>query len=128
MKAKVTDEGLYLQAPKLSISYREGEVLGRALMGWSSQEIAKDLEISAETVKRHLYNAFDVIGIGTRAELMAWARQRDREHYEAQIRALGGTPKVPPIISVRAIDKAYETFKSRRQNLAAAKGDSDGTL
>ena len=52
---------------------RELEVVGCIVEGCSNRDIAKQLSISEETVKRHLSNIFDKTGVSTRLELALFA-------------------------------------------------------
>lgn len=48
---------------------RELEVISSIVTGSTNREIARRLDISEETVKRHLTNIFDKMGVSTRLEL-----------------------------------------------------------
>ncbi len=52
---------------------RELEVVQCIVEGCSNKDIAKQFNISEETVKRHLSNTFDKIGVSTRLELALFA-------------------------------------------------------
>jgi DNA-binding NarL/FixJ family response regulator len=52
---------------------RELEVVTCIVEGCSNKDIAKQLNISEETVKRHLSNVFDKTGVSTRLELALFA-------------------------------------------------------
>ena len=51
-----------------SLTGRELEVLKLAAKGHSNQEIANDLVLSVPTVKAHLVNIFNKLGVGSRTE------------------------------------------------------------
>ena len=57
------------------LSAREVEVLRLVAAGKSNQEIADELVISRNTVRRHVSNIFDKTGIVNRAQAGAWARE-----------------------------------------------------
>ncbi len=52
---------------------RELEVVGLVTQGLTNKEIATNLRISEETVKRHLTNIFDKVGMSSRLELALFA-------------------------------------------------------
>jgi two-component system, NarL family, nitrate/nitrite response regulator NarL len=52
---------------------RELEVVGCIVEGCSNRDIARQFNISEETVKRHLSNIFDKTGVSTRLELALFA-------------------------------------------------------
>lgn len=56
-------------SPRASITPREREVVERILQGLSNKEIASALGISEETVKRHISNIYDKLGVSSRMEL-----------------------------------------------------------
>jgi DNA-binding NarL/FixJ family response regulator len=58
-----------------SLSLRELEVLRLVAAGQSNQQIADELVISRNTVRRHVSNVFDKTGIVNRAQAGAWARE-----------------------------------------------------
>jgi DNA-binding NarL/FixJ family response regulator len=55
---------------------RESEVLQLVARGRTNAEIAQDLFISVNTVKRHLNNIFMKLGVTTRIQAVRVARQR----------------------------------------------------
>lgn len=52
---------------------RELEMVRLVTQGCSNWEIANQLHISEETVKRHLFNVFDKVGMSNRVELTLFA-------------------------------------------------------
>jgi pimeloyl-ACP methyl ester carboxylesterase/DNA-binding CsgD family transcriptional regulator len=56
------------------LSYREVEVLRLVATGKSNQEIADELVISMNTVRRHVSNIFDKTGVANRAQAVIYAR------------------------------------------------------
>jgi DNA-binding NarL/FixJ family response regulator len=54
--------------PEDVLSRREAEVLGRAARGENNREIALTLHLSETTVKRHLSNAYEKMGVHSRGE------------------------------------------------------------
>lgn len=59
----------------LRISDRELEVLGRLAAGQSNKEIARDLEVSPNTVKTHVANLFEKLEARRRTEAIVRARE-----------------------------------------------------
>ena len=59
-----------------ALSPREREILGRLTEGLSNAEIAERLGVSEKTVRNHLSNLFDKLGVWSRAQAMVLARDR----------------------------------------------------
>jgi len=59
-----------------TLSPREREVLERAATGLSAPAIARELSISTATVKTHLRNIYDKLGVSERAAAVAEAMRR----------------------------------------------------
>lgn len=58
-----------------SLTGREMEVLHQLMKGYSNQEIANQLFISSHTVKNHISNIFQKIGVSDRSQLIAMVYQ-----------------------------------------------------
>jgi DNA-binding NarL/FixJ family response regulator len=56
------------------LSQREVEVLRLVAAGRSNQQIADELVISLNTVRRHVSNVFDKTGVANRTEASVYAR------------------------------------------------------
>jgi DNA-binding NarL/FixJ family response regulator len=56
-----------------TLSEREQEVLKLLAEGYSNPQIAEKLVIAEGTVKNHITNIYDKIGVHSRAEAVAWA-------------------------------------------------------
>ena len=56
-----------------SLSPREREVLALITEGLRNGEIAERLSISEKTVRNHVSNLFDKLGVWTRAQAMVFA-------------------------------------------------------
>ncbi len=52
---------------------REIEVIGKVVAGCPNKEIAQQFSISENTVKHHLSNIFDTLGVSNRLELALFA-------------------------------------------------------
>lgn len=63
------------QFEKFGLTPRHLDVLLVALKGYSNKEIAAYLDISPETVKTHLKNSFQRIGVQNRVEAIEFMRQ-----------------------------------------------------
>lgn len=59
-----------------SLSPREREVLALITEGLANAEIGERLSISEKTVRNHISNLFDKLGVWTRAQAMVFARDR----------------------------------------------------
>ena len=69
--AKSSDGGPQRNTPLLSD--REKQVVNRVSQGESNKEIGQSLFISEQTVKNHLHNIFDKLGVSDRLELALYA-------------------------------------------------------
>ncbi|HWM93738.1 MAG TPA: alpha/beta fold hydrolase, partial [Thermoanaerobaculia bacterium] len=71
---RATDESAF--AAFAGLSPREREVLGLISEGFANAEIAERLGISDKTVRNHVSNLFDKLGVWTRAQAIVFARDR----------------------------------------------------
>jgi DNA-binding NarL/FixJ family response regulator len=71
--AVITKQGTQPRFAK-GLSSREVEVLRLVAAGKSNQEIADELVISLNTVRRHVSNIFDKTGVANRAQATAHAK------------------------------------------------------
>ena len=71
----VTKEGAS-EPPASSLTPRQGEVLQFLAQGFSNKVIAKHLELSENTVRRHVQDILDYLGVANRAEAVFAARRR----------------------------------------------------
>ena len=53
-----------------------GSVLARIAAGDSNKVIARALDLSPHTVKRHVANILDKLGTGSRSQAARWYRER----------------------------------------------------
>ena len=58
------------------LTARERAVLERIAAGDSNKLIARALDISPHTVKRHVANILDKLGLSSRGQASAWLRER----------------------------------------------------
>ena len=61
------------EAVKTTLSTREREVVSLVCQGLRNKEIAEKMFISEQTVKNHLHNIFDKLGVSDRLELALFA-------------------------------------------------------
>jgi len=61
--------------PSRSLSAREREVLGLLAQGLPNKQIARRLGISDRTVKAHLTNVFQQLGVTDRTQAALWAKE-----------------------------------------------------
>lgn len=66
---------------------REREIIGAVLAGSSNSDIATKFSISEKTVKHHLTNIFDKVGVSTRLELALFALHHRLEPIPANERS-----------------------------------------
>jgi two-component system nitrate/nitrite response regulator NarL len=63
----------YSQRNRYRLTPRELEIVSAVVAGYANKEIASHFKISEDTVKHHLSNIFDKIGVSTRLELALFA-------------------------------------------------------
>jgi DNA-binding NarL/FixJ family response regulator len=61
------------KAKSYGLTRRETEILGTIVAGLSNKEIATKFSLSEDTVKHHLTNIFDKLGVSSRLELALFA-------------------------------------------------------
>lgn len=72
-----------LPALPVPLSRRECEVLQHIAAGDSNKQIARALDLSPHTVKRHVANILDKLDVRSRGQAAAWWRAR-RPHGQRQ--------------------------------------------
>lgn len=55
---------------RFSLSTRETEVLNELIDGRTNYEISEHLSVSLSTIKKHVYNIFNKIGVNSRSQLL----------------------------------------------------------
>lgn len=60
-------------APKYKLTRREAQIVSAVADGASNKDIAVQLSISEDTVKHHMSNIFDKVGVHSRLELAVFA-------------------------------------------------------
>lgn len=71
--AQLRAQSRHTHSDHFHLTRRELDVVGLIVKGLSNRDIAKQFELSEETVKRHLSNIFDKLNISTRLELAIFA-------------------------------------------------------
>jgi two-component system, NarL family, nitrate/nitrite response regulator NarL len=73
LRTLVQSTGEEARQKKFGLTPRELEVVSAVVAGYSNKEIAEHFKISEDTVKHHLSNIFDKLGVSTRLELALFA-------------------------------------------------------
>lgn len=69
----VQSSGEEAKQRKFGLTPRELEIVSAVVAGYANKEIAEYFKISEDTVKHHLSNIFDKVGVSTRLELALFA-------------------------------------------------------
>ncbi|HXW92138.1 MAG TPA: response regulator transcription factor [Terriglobales bacterium] len=69
----IQSSGEEARQKKFGLTPRELEIVSAVVAGYSNKEIAEYFKISEDTVKHHLSNIFDKLGVSTRLELALFA-------------------------------------------------------
>lgn len=67
---QTVQDPLKITANKFLLSTREQDVLAELIDGRTNSEISEILSVSLSTVKKHVYNIFNKIGVNSRAQLL----------------------------------------------------------
>jgi DNA-binding NarL/FixJ family response regulator len=62
---------------RYGLTPRELQIISAVVAGYANREIAEHFKISEDTVKHHLSNIFDKVGVSTRLELALFAVNQD---------------------------------------------------
>jgi two-component system, NarL family, nitrate/nitrite response regulator NarL len=73
LRTLVQSSGEEARQRKFGLTPRELEIVATVVAGYSNKEIAEYFKISEDTVKHHLSNIFDKLGVSTRLELALFA-------------------------------------------------------
>ena len=73
LRSLVGTSGNTARQKKYGLTPRELEVISAVVAGYANKEIAEHFKISEDTVKHHLSNIFDKVGVSTRLELALFA-------------------------------------------------------
>ena len=58
-----------------TISTREAEIVDSLVSGLTAREIAADMRISFHTVRTHIKNIYEKLGVCSRVELIHWSNE-----------------------------------------------------
>lgn len=73
LRTLVQSSGEEAKQKKFGLTPRELEIVSAVVAGYANKEIAEYFKISEDTVKHHLSNIFDKLGVSTRLELALFA-------------------------------------------------------
>jgi len=73
LRTMVASSGEEARQKKFGLTPRELEIVSAVVAGYANKEIAHYFKISEDTVKHHLSNIFDKLGVSTRLELALFA-------------------------------------------------------
>jgi two-component system nitrate/nitrite response regulator NarL len=73
LRTLVQSSGDEARQKKFGLTPRELEIVSAVVAGFANKEIAEYFKISEDTVKHHLSNIFDKLGVSTRLELALFA-------------------------------------------------------
>jgi DNA-binding NarL/FixJ family response regulator len=73
MRERVERTGAVPQRPTFGLTPRQLDIASAIVEGATNQDIAQQFSISAKTVKYHLTNMFDKLGVSNRVELARFA-------------------------------------------------------
>jgi two-component system nitrate/nitrite response regulator NarL len=73
LRTLVSPASAFPQRNKYRLTPRELEIIAAVVAGFANKEIAQHFKISEDTVKHHLSNIFDKVGVSSRLELALFA-------------------------------------------------------
>ena len=73
LRGLVESSGVESRQKRYGLTPRELEIISAVVAGYANREIAEHFKISEDTVKHHLSNIFDKLGVSTRLELALFA-------------------------------------------------------
>lgn len=73
LRTLIQSSGEEQRQKKFGLTPRELEIVSAVVAGYANKEIAEYFKISEDTVKHHLSNIFDKLGVSTRLELALFA-------------------------------------------------------
>ncbi len=82
----VQSSGEEAKQKKFGLTPRELEIVSAVVAGYSNKEIAEYFKISEDTVKHHLSNIFDKLGVSTRLELALFAVNQALPHQDHRLK------------------------------------------
>jgi two-component system nitrate/nitrite response regulator NarL len=73
LRERAASTGRRRPSPVDRLTPREREIVAAVAAGESNREVARRLSLAEDTVKHHISNVFDKLGVSNRAELAAYA-------------------------------------------------------
>jgi len=73
LRSLIESSNTHTRQKKYGVTPRELEIISAVVAGYANKEIAQHFRISEDTVKHHLSNIFDKLGVSTRLELALFA-------------------------------------------------------
>jgi two-component system, NarL family, nitrate/nitrite response regulator NarL len=73
LRTLIDSSNTHPRQKKYGLTPRELEIISAVVAGYANKEIAQHFKISEDTVKHHLSNIFDKLGVSTRLELALFA-------------------------------------------------------
>jgi DNA-binding NarL/FixJ family response regulator len=73
LRGLIGSSGSTARQRRYGLTPRELEIVSAVVAGYANKEIAEHFKISEDTVKHHLSNIFDKVGVSTRLELALFA-------------------------------------------------------
>lgn len=67
------ESGRVKRRPSDTLTTRETQIIRAVLQGGTNKQVSQDLGLSEQTIKNHLSNIFDKLGVGNRLELALYA-------------------------------------------------------
>jgi two-component system, NarL family, nitrate/nitrite response regulator NarL len=92
MRRRVGESTVDVQRPTFGLTSRELEMVAAVVSGYPNADIAQTLAISVKTVKHHLTNIFNKLGVSNRLELALFAVHHRLDATLAQ-QQRGGAPR-----------------------------------
>jgi DNA-binding NarL/FixJ family response regulator len=97
------------------LSVREREIVALIAQGRKNKELAEKLFISEQTVKNHLHNIFDKLGVSDRLELALYAIEKGLNLNNGKVPARKPQGTVPTAPQVAAeVDPQAKVFSTSR--------------
>jgi DNA-binding NarL/FixJ family response regulator len=93
MRARAAAPVVEAPKPTFGLTPRELQVVSTVVHGFPNGDIAQRFSISVKTVKHHLTNIFDKVGVSNRLELALFAVQHRLDSGQAATGAAGRTEK-----------------------------------
>jgi DNA-binding NarL/FixJ family response regulator len=70
--------------PSETLTDRESEIVESLIVGATAREVARELRLSFHTVRTHIRNIYQKLGVANRIELLRW--REDNSDIEVSLR------------------------------------------